>query len=66
VTHPILTWYGERGILVSVDAMRPADQVGRQILTALTVLQQLSEGDPQAPRRPIDLTSLGKAFGASG
>jgi adenylate kinase len=66
VTHPILTWYGERGILVSVDAMRPAEQVGRQILTALTVLQQLSEGDPEAPRRPIDLTSLGKAFGASG
>ena len=65
VTHPILDWYGERGILVSVDAMRPADQVGRQILTALTVLQQLTDGDADAPRRPIDLTGLGQAFGAS-
>ena len=65
VTHPILDWYGERGILVSVDAMRPADQVGRQILTALTVLQQVIDGDPDTPRRPIDLTGLGKAFGAS-
>lgn len=24
VTHPIVSWSGERGILVSVDAMRPA------------------------------------------
>ena len=24
VTHPIVDWYGQRGILVSVDAMRPA------------------------------------------
>ena len=22
VTHPIVSWYGQRGILVSVDAMR--------------------------------------------
>jgi adenylate kinase len=65
VTHPILAWYGERGILVSVDAMRPADEVGRQILTALTVLQQVNEGDPDAPRKPIDLTGLGRAFGAA-
>ena len=64
VTHPILDWYGERGILVSVDAMRPADQVGRQILTALTVLEQVIDGDPHAPRKPIDLTGLGRAFGA--
>jgi len=65
VTHPILDWYGERGILVSVDAMRPAEEVGRQILTALTVLQQLLDGDPDAPRTPIDLTGLGRAFGAA-
>jgi adenylate kinase len=65
VTHPILDWYGERGILVSVDAMRPADQVGRHIITALEVLRQVSEASPDAPRRPIDLTGLGAAFGAS-
>jgi hypothetical protein len=39
--------------------------VGRQILTALTVLQQVNEGDPDAPRKPIDLTGLGRAFGAA-
>lgn len=63
VTHPILEWYGERGILVSIDAMRPADQVGRQILTALEVVRQMVDGDPEHPRRPIDLTGLGRAFG---
>lgn len=65
VTHPILEWYGERGILVSVDAHRPADQVGRQILTALEVLRQVRAADPDGPRAAVDLTSLGRAFGAS-
>lgn len=65
VTHPILEWYGERGILVSVDAMRPADQVGRHILTALEVLRQVTEASPGLARRPVDLTGLGVAFGAS-
>ena len=66
VTHPILEWYGERGILVSVDAMRPADQVGRHILTALEVMKQMTDANPDLARRPVDLTSLGRAFGASG
>jgi adenylate kinase len=65
VTHPILTWYGERGILVSVDAGRPADLVGRHILTALEVMRQMMMGSPDMPRRTIDLTGLGAAFGAS-
>ncbi len=65
VTHPILEWYGERGILVSVDAMRPAEQVGRHILTALEVLRQVTDGSPHLSRRPVDLTGLGAAFGAS-
>lgn len=64
VTHPILDWYGERGILVSVDAMRPADQVGRHILTALEVLRQVTDGSPDLPRRSVDLTGLGAAFHA--
>jgi len=63
VTHPILEWYGERGILVSVDANRPADAVGRQILTALEVLRQVVDRGPDAERRAVDLTSLGAAFG---
>ena len=66
VTHPILDWYEERGILVTVDAMRPADQVGRHILTALEVMKQMIEGNPDLPRRPVDLTGLGRAFGAQG
>jgi len=65
VTHPILEWYSARGILVSVDAMRPADQVGRHIITALEVLRQVLEGNPDLPRRSVDLTGLGKAFGAA-
>jgi adenylate kinase len=63
VTHPILKWYGERGILLSVDAMRPADQVGRHILTALEVMRQTNDRSSSA-RQPVDLTGLGAAFGA--
>jgi adenylate kinase len=63
VTHPILEWYGERGILVSVDANRPADAVGRQILTALEVLRQVVDRSPGTERRAVDLTGLGAAFG---
>jgi adenylate kinase len=65
VTHPIVSWYGERGILVSVDAMRPAEQVGREILTALEVMRPLVDQVPEEARRSVDLTSLGDAFGAA-
>ena len=61
VTHPIVDWYGERGILVSVDAMRPAEQVGREILAALEVMRVMVDHVPPEARRPIDLTSLGVA-----
>ena len=64
VTHPILEWYGERGILVSIDANRDADAVGRQVLTALEVLRQVVERDDGTPRKAVDLTGLGSAFGA--
>jgi adenylate kinase len=63
VTHPILSWYGQRGILVSVDAMRPAEAVGREILAALEVLSSLTDRVPEQARRAIDLTGLGDAFG---
>lgn len=63
VTHPIVSWYGERGILVSVDAMRPAEAVGREILTALEVMRPLVDHVPEHARRPVDLTGLGDAFG---
>jgi adenylate kinase len=63
VTAPIVDWYAERGILVSVDAMRPVDQVGREVLAALEVLAPLVDHVPDSARRPIDLTGLGAAFG---
>ena len=63
VTAPIVEWYRQRGILVSVDAMRPAERVGRQILTALEAMRPLVDYVPEHARRPIDLTTLGTAFG---
>ena len=63
VTHPIVAWYGERGILVSVDAMRPAEQVGREILIALEVMKPLVDHVPEAERKNVDLTGLAVAFG---
>jgi adenylate kinase len=63
LTHPIVAWYGERGILVTVDAMRPADQVGREILAALEVMHSFVDHVPEQSRRAVDLTGLGAAFG---
>lgn len=63
VTHPIVAWYRERGILVSVDAMRPKEQVGREILAALEVMRPLLLLVPEEDRQPVDLTGLGAAFG---
>jgi adenylate kinase len=65
VTHPIVDWYAARGILVSVDAVRPVERVARQILTALEAMQTLVDHVPEHARRPIDLTGLGAAFGQS-
>jgi adenylate kinase len=63
ITAPIVDWYGERGILVSVDAMRPPRAVGREILAALEVMRPLIDLVPEHLRRPVDLTGLGAAFG---
>jgi adenylate kinase len=65
VTSPILAWYRERGILVSVDAMRSAHQVGREILTALEAMRPLLDHVPERVRVPVDLISLGDAFGST-
>ena len=65
VTSPIVSWYRDRGILVSVDAMRSAYQVGREILTALEAMRPLLDDVPARARLPVDLTSLGDAFGAT-
>ncbi len=66
VTSPILAWYRDRGILVSVDAMRSAHEVGREILVALEAMRPFLEHAPAQERLPVDLTSLGEAFGATG
>jgi adenylate kinase len=65
VTYPIVARYAERGILVSVNAMRPPEQVGREILAALEVMRPLVDHVPRETRRAVDLTSLGVAFGAT-
>jgi adenylate kinase len=65
VTHPIVDWYAARGILVSVDAVRPVERVARQILTALEAMAPLVDLVPEHARRSIDLTGLGAAFGQS-
>jgi adenylate kinase len=66
VTSPILAWYRDRGILVSVDAMRPAPEVGHEILAALETLRPSLDHAPAPEPPPADLTSLGQAFGATG
>src|SRR5437870_8263027 len=58
VTHPIVAWYDERGILLSIDAMRPVEQVAREILAALDAMRPRI-GDLPEEGRPIDLASLG-------
>ncbi|HEY1002964.1 MAG TPA: hypothetical protein VGD83_25300, partial [Streptosporangiaceae bacterium] len=66
VTSPILCWYRDRGILVSVDAMRPVQQVSREILTALDQMRPLLDHAPGRAGYPADLAALGEAFGAAG
>jgi adenylate kinase len=57
VTSPIVDWYAERGILITVDSTRPVRYVAREILTALTVMASVVDVVPEADRRPIDLSS---------
>jgi adenylate kinase len=66
VTSPIICWYRDRGILVSIDAMRPAQQVGRDILTTLEGMRPPLDHGPEQARRPVDQTTMGEAFGATG
>ncbi len=63
VTHPIVDWYAARGILVSVDAMRPAAEVGREVLATLEVMRSVVDHVPPEVRTSIDLTALSAAFG---
>jgi adenylate kinase len=60
VTSPILCWYRDRGILVSVDAMRPVQQVSREILTALDQMRPLLEHAPGGPGTPQNWPPSGR------
>jgi adenylate kinase len=66
VTSPIVAWYRDRGILVCVDAMRSAHEVGREILAALEAMRPFLDRAPARERPSVDLTNLGEAFGATG
>jgi adenylate kinase len=66
VTSPIVAWYRERGILVSVNGMRPVREVSRDILAALEAMRPSLEHESVHERSALDLTSLGEAFGATG
>lgn len=57
VTHPILKLYRARGILVSVDAMRPPDEVGRDIIDALEEIRQTTTGRRNEPDRRASRSS---------
>jgi adenylate kinase len=61
----IVAWYHQPGILVSVDAMRPARQVAREILAAFEVLRPLVDLIPEELRRSVDLTGLDAALDAA-
>jgi adenylate kinase len=66
VTSPIISWYRDRGILVSVDAMRPVQQVSGDILTALDAMSPLLDHAAARAQHPGDLATLAEAFGATG
>jgi adenylate kinase len=63
VTQPITAWYSRRGILVSVDAMRPAEEVGQEILAALESKRPPDDQVRGRVRRMVDLTGLGAQCG---
>jgi adenylate kinase len=65
VTAPIIAWYRSRGILVSVDAMRSAPEVGREILAELEAMRPSLDHASARDRLSADLASLGEAFGAT-
>ena len=66
VTAPIICWYRDRGILVSVDAMRPVQQIRREILTALDGMRPLLDSEAARARHLGDLVTLAEAFGVTG
>src|ERR1700747_1380346 len=56
VTSPLLAWHHARGIVVSVHAMRPAPEVGHEILAALETLRPSLDHARAPEPPPADLT----------
>jgi hypothetical protein len=52
VASPILAWYRDRGILVSLNAVRSAAEVGREILAALEAMRPSLDHAPRAGTAP--------------
>lgn len=59
VTQPVVDFYAQRGMVITVDAMRSIDEVAEEILARLEALQpRLAEAERsgQAPGAVIDMT----------
>ena len=61
VTAPILDWYAERGILVTIDGEGPAQHVTKKIFEAVDRLQR-EQHDVIDVRNPLEMKSLESAF----
>jgi adenylate kinase len=62
-SQPIIAWFDQRGILVSIDAMRSIEQVGREVLAVLEAMRPLVDHVPDRVRRSVDLTGLTTEIG---
>jgi adenylate kinase len=64
VTEPILAWYAEREILVTVDGEGPTQHVSRKIFAAIDAMRP-DERQVISLRDPLEMASLERAFGAA-
>ena len=64
VTEPILAWYAERQILVTVDGEGPTQKVTRKIFAAFDAMHP-DEREQISLQDPLEMSSLEAAFGAT-
>jgi adenylate kinase len=64
VTEPILAWYAERQILVTVDGEGATQKVTRKIFVAFDAMH-LEKRDTISLQDPLEMSSLETAFGAT-
>jgi adenylate kinase len=63
VTEPILAWYAERQILVTVDGEGPTQHITRKIFAAFDAMH-LEKRTHISLQDPLEMSSLETAFGA--